>query len=266
MTALVLTVPTGIFDPFDNLYKIVFQLTMRTVGCNEIANDPPILWKALRLFETIEQSATMAAVIFPWLPSPAKIRRTIAGSQLYMIVGRIVNQRKKTGKREDDALQFMIDQGDDLTRIITVSGRKHVRTTRTIDWFLQFIVGALFAGQLNSGINAAWVVCYLALNPEWMTKVREEVATVANRYNPKSTAPLIDQLSNVPVEAWETEFESSDLCLRESIRLQLLGTAFRRNTSGKDVALGDQVIPNGACVVSLCNICKLLEEGSALRD
>lgn len=138
--------------------------------------------------------------------------------------------------------------------------------SRTTDWLSQFIIGALFAGQLNASINAAWIACYLALNPEWMTKVREEVATVANRYNPKSTAPLVDQLSNIPVEAWETEFETIDLCLRDSIRLQLLGSAFRRNLSGKDIALGDQVIPNGACVVSLWNNCKPSAEGFALLD
>lgn len=39
-----------------------------------------------------------------------------------------------------------------------------------------------------------------------------------------------------------------DLCLRDSIRLQALGTAFRRNISGRDVVVGDEVIPNGAFV------------------
>lgn len=149
MTALVLTVtglpklladtresleeiamlPTGIFDPFDNLYRTVFRLTMRTVGCNDIANDPPLLWKTLRLFEIIEESSTMTTVIFPWLPTPARISRAIAGGRLYAIVRRIVNHRKKTGKKEDDPLQYMVDEGDDLTSIITVGSRNYVRLT-----------------------------------------------------------------------------------------------------------------------------------------
>ena len=116
--------------------------------------------------------------------------------------------------------------------------------------FFQLIIGALFAGQLSSGISAAWVIAYLATNPEWMARVREEVTTIANRYSPNSTALLIDQLSHVPVEAWETEFENVDLCLRDSIRLQVVGAMLRRNTSGKEVAVGDQVIPKDACVVS----------------
>jgi hypothetical protein len=113
--------PSGITDPFESIYKIVFQLTMRTVGCNEIAEDPTSLAKTLSFFETIEQSGTPAGVIFPWLPTPAKLKRTYAGGRLYFMFQRIVNERKKTGKREDDALQFMIDQGDDVTKIIGVS-------------------------------------------------------------------------------------------------------------------------------------------------
>ena len=113
--------PSGVTNPFDSVYKIVFQLTMRTVGCNEIADDPTLLAKTLSYFETIEQSGTPAGVLFPWLPTPSKLKRTYAGGRLYMLFQSIVNERKKTGKRDDDSLQFMIDQGDDVTKIIGVS-------------------------------------------------------------------------------------------------------------------------------------------------
>ena len=125
--------PSGITDPFDSVYKIVFQLTMRTVGCNEIANDPRLLAKTLSFFETIQQSATPAGVIFPWLPTPAKLKRTYAGGALYIIFQGIVNERKKTGKREEDALQFMIDQGDDVIKIIGVSNQSVFRLKTTVD-------------------------------------------------------------------------------------------------------------------------------------
>ena len=72
--------------------------------------------------------------------------------------------------------------------------------------------------------------------------------TIAAKYNPYSDATLIEQLSNVPVEAWESEFEVLDLCLKDSIRLQLLGTGFRRNITDKDIHIGDEVIPPGAFV------------------
>lgn len=112
--------PAGITDPFQSLYKIVYQLTMRIVGCDDIADDPELLEKTLRLYETIEESATATAIIFPWFPSPAIIKRTIAGGRLYMIIKKIVEERNKTGKRGDDPLQYLIDQGDNMPRIIEV--------------------------------------------------------------------------------------------------------------------------------------------------
>jgi len=112
--------PTGITDPFDSIYDIVFQLTMRTVGCKEIAEDPVLLKKTLKYFEVVEQSATASTIIFPWAPSPAKIRRTYAGGRLFMIFKNIVDERKKTGRREDDPLQHLIDLGDNIGSILAV--------------------------------------------------------------------------------------------------------------------------------------------------
>ena len=107
-------------DPFVSIYEIVFQLTMRMVGCDEIANDPALLKKTLHLFETIQRSSTPTTIIFPWFPSPALIKRTIAGGRLYMILKKIVDERKKSGRREDDPLQYLIDNGDDMNEIIGV--------------------------------------------------------------------------------------------------------------------------------------------------
>lgn len=54
---------------------------------------------------------------------------------------------------------------------------------------------------------------------------------------------------SVPIEAWESEFPMSDLCLKDCIRMQLSGTAFRKNTSGQDIPLkSGEVIPKGAYV------------------
>jgi cytochrome P450 len=110
-------------------------------------------------------------------------------------------------------------------------------------------MGALFAAQLNSGMNAAWILCYLGHHPSWQQKVFEEIRTIASTYNTESSKlPLLDQLQNIPVEAWESEFKILEACLRDSIRLQLLGTGFRRNVSGKDLRIGDEIIPDGAFV------------------
>jgi cytochrome P450 len=130
---------SGRTNPFESLYRIVFRLTIRMVGPTEIAEDPKKLEDAMKMFEMIDRSATATSVIFPKLPSPAIIQRTYAGARLYMMIDKIIKKRAASDEKHDDALQHMLDQGDRAVRIV------------------EFIIGALFAGLLNSGINAGWV-------------------------------------------------------------------------------------------------------------
>jgi len=112
--------PSGIFDPFDDLYRMVFQLTMRTVGAREIAESPELAARTLSLFEKLDSTASPARIIFPWLPTPNHLRRLTYGAKLYMILDKIIKDRQKEGRREQDALQFLIDSGEDITKCLTV--------------------------------------------------------------------------------------------------------------------------------------------------
>jgi cytochrome P450 len=114
--------------------------------------------------------------------------------------------------------------------------------TRPVADCVKFVVGALFAGQLNSGINAAWVLCYLATNSHWLNEVRKEVQATTDKWCP-SDAPLVDRLGRLPLEAWEQGFPLIDLCLKDTIRLQLHGTGFRKNMSGKPLKIGNEYVP-----------------------
>ncbi|KAH9996992.1 cytochrome P450 6A1 [Xylariaceae sp. FL0662B] len=216
--------------PFESLYGLVYQLTMRTVGAHEVAEDPALLRRTLSIFEGFEASDSVAHVFLPWLPTPNHLARLYNGARLALVFRRIINARRAEGKRRDDALQFLIDGGAGMRDIIG------------------FQIGALYAGQLNSGVNAAWVHVFLALHPAWKARVRDEVdaAIARNRRSPSQSAA--DVLGSLSVEAWETEFGLVDLCLRESIRLCLPGTSFRKNLSGRDVPIGDsgEVVPAGA--------------------
>ncbi|KAG9190431.1 hypothetical protein G6011_08519 [Alternaria panax] len=223
---------SGRTNLFESLYRIVFRLTIRVAGPTKIAEDPNRLEDVIKMFEMIDRSTTATSVIFPKLPWPAIIQRTYAGARLYIMIDNIIKKRAASDERHDDALQHMLDQGDRAVRIV------------------EFIVGALFAGLINSGINAAWVICYLEASPKWLAKAKDEVCSTAARHAKDLNAPLSDQLDDVPIGAWETEFSVIDMCLRDSLRLNLLGTAFRRNISGKDIPMGNgnEVIPPGAFV------------------
>ncbi|KAF4556587.1 Cytochrome P450-like protein 49 [Elsinoe fawcettii] len=214
-------------DPFESIYRIVFQLTMRTVAAKEIAEDRPTLDKILHLYEMVESASTPAVVMYPRFPSFAMLKRLWGGSKIFMTFDKIIKDRQRTGRREDDPMQYLMDQGDDTLHIIT------------------FVMGALFAGQLNSGINAAWLLTFLAANPAWKAACRAEVERVAAKYDPDTTRHLADRLASVPLEGWENDFPLADACLRDSIRLNTNGTAFRKNDSPVPVAVGDEIIPPG---------------------
>jgi len=113
--------PAPVADIFDEFWRTVYHLTVRTVGCVEIADDPAMLDRTPAIFESIERSGNDSArIAFPWLPTPGHLQRLWAGGQMYMIFNDILERRKKEGRREEDAMQTMIDNGDDTVAIVTV--------------------------------------------------------------------------------------------------------------------------------------------------
>ncbi|KAI0878743.1 cytochrome P450 6A1 [Hypoxylon argillaceum] len=222
-------------DPFESLYEIVYQLTMRTVGANDIAEDPKLLRHTLSIFDWFEKSDSFAKVIFPWLPTLNHFLRLYYGTKLALVFREIINKREKTGKKGNDALQFLMDRGLTLSNIVG------------------FEIGALFAGQLNSGINAGYLQIFLTQNPEWMARLREEVDGVIARHRAGPSQSRADVLDGLTIEEWEAEFPLIDLALRETIRFCLPGATFRKNMSGHDIPIGEsgEVIPDGAFAIFL---------------
>jgi hypothetical protein len=112
-----------IINPFDVLYKMVFQFTVREICCNDIANNPTLLNKMIHLFKTADSSFNPRIILFPSLfklLSPAYWKQMIAGVRMYMISKDVVDQRKKTGERDEDPLQYLIDQGDSDGNLVQV--------------------------------------------------------------------------------------------------------------------------------------------------
>ncbi|KAI0389163.1 cytochrome P450 6A1 [Xylariaceae sp. FL0594] len=219
-----------VLDPFEAFYDIVYQLTMRTVGANDIAEDPKLLRYTLDIFDWFEKSDSFIKVHFPWLPTINHALRMYYGAKLAFVFRGIIENRKKTGTRGNDALQFLVDKGLNLRDIVG------------------FEIGALYAGQLNSGINAAYLQVFLTQSPEWMARLREEVDTAISRHRMTASQSREDVLASLTIDEWEAEFPLIDLALRETIRFCMPGATFRKNVSGHDVPIGDtgEVVPNGA--------------------
>jgi cytochrome P450 len=218
-------------NPFDSIYRLVFKLTIRLVGAKELAEDPILRRKFEGYFTMLDETAGPLSAMFPRFPWPSMIKRFYAGARMYMILDQIVKKRKQLSERVDDPLQNLLERNDSMTEIV------------------YFVTGALFAGQLNTGVNAAYVLCYLATSPAWLENIRTEVEVAAAKYGTKETnASLLDKLSSLSLEAWESEFPLIQLCLRDSIRLNMPGVFFRKNLSNRPIPTGhgNEVIPPGS--------------------
>lgn len=112
--------PVPITDPFESIYNLVYQLIVRTLGCVELAEDRKLLSKVIKWYSTMSAAATFFPVTFPWFPSINATRRFLCGAQIYIVLNRIVKGRR-SGKRESDALQSLVDQGDADDNLVGVS-------------------------------------------------------------------------------------------------------------------------------------------------
>jgi hypothetical protein len=112
-----------IINPFDVLFKVIFQITARELCCNDIADQTELLDKIIHLFLTAGTSYNPRIILFPSLMkllSPAYWKQMSASIRMYMLVKGILDQRKRSAKRGTDPLQHLIDQGIDDATIIQV--------------------------------------------------------------------------------------------------------------------------------------------------
>ena len=115
--------PRKIMNPYNDLYRMVYQLTMRMVGCDEIAENQELGDTTLQLFESFEKSTSPTRMVLPWLPTPGYIRRMSTGAKLYFTFDKIMKERERTSVRRNDAFQFFLDQGATVVLIIKVRYR-----------------------------------------------------------------------------------------------------------------------------------------------
>lgn len=203
MDSLEILGSSGNTDPFDSIYGLVYRLTTRTVGCREIAESKELLDKSLQYFEDVHEGLSPSGMIFPaWVPTPANIKKAASGARLYFMVKGIVAAREKEGRREDDPLQMLLDKGDDAMGIV------------------DFTMGALMAGQLNSGINAAWVLAYLGAAPEWLFRARQEVDDIMAKHG-GDDGTFADKVKRIPLSVWESGSPTIDVVFKESMRFDI---------------------------------------------
>jgi sterol 14-demethylase len=115
---------------------------------------------------------------------------------------------------------------------------------------LQFILGVLFAGIVNTGIMSAWMLLFLHNTPAWKAKAIAEVQSFISQYAPKDDPNLAAQLAAIPPEVWDDNMLVLDLCLRETIRIVMTGAALRRVMTN-DVVVDGVKIERGSFLAFL---------------
>jgi cytochrome P450 len=110
-------------------------MTVRMATCRELASDLPSLNKLQEHYWILEKSATPTALLLPWFPSPAKRAKDAATKALYVMLWDYIEERKNTAVPSSDAIDLLLGQG------------------MSNDDIIQFVLGVIFAGVINTGIN-----------------------------------------------------------------------------------------------------------------
>ncbi|KAH7310821.1 cytochrome P450 [Stachybotrys elegans] len=229
---------SAVIDPVNHIGVLVYRLTHRLNGTHDIANDLDLVHKTREMYKPLGESS-MFDIWFPLLPTPAKAKKVLAYSRLYWLMQGFVSDRQKTGRKENDALQLMMEQG--LSMPMTALG----------------IIGAVLPAILNSTISASWNLCFIVQNPKWMQKLKEEINNVIKSHRLASDMNNIDTLRRLTLHDWEHSFPLLMMALKETIRFVMAGTLVRKNITGKHIPIGDSgsfIPPNSLAVYASADI------------
>ncbi|KAF8438079.1 cytochrome P450 [Boletus edulis BED1] len=209
---------SGTFDPFEKIYELVFQTTVRSLTSQEIADDPALVARLKSLYDILDHGTTPTTLL--------------ATKEVYDIISRAIDTRLKSGKPRDDTLQMLVDAQDE--RLVIVG----------------FIMGLLVAGARATGTTASWLITFLGNNLEWKDKAICEIEGLISTYCLEAAprASLSSNLASIPLEAWEAETPVLDALIHETLRIAQPHTAMRRNL-GPDTVIDTKTIPSGAYIV-----------------
>lgn len=102
---------TGEFDPHEQLYLLMFQVSMRVVGLTEIVADKDKAVAMLKSYWDMENNSGFLNTFYSFIPLRSNYKRVKGGISLYLGLKKPIEQRIKEGKSEDDYIQRMIDWG-----------------------------------------------------------------------------------------------------------------------------------------------------------
>ncbi|KAM7210435.1 Cytochrome P450 [Rhypophila decipiens] len=210
---------------------LVYKLMHRTVGITELCDKPKLLLATFEIYRRFEKYTSKAHIVFPWLITPSHAWRLILAARLYRHFDKVISRRKKEGRREDDAVQLLIDKGESNPDVI------------------EFVFVTFVGGLTTTSFTSSWMLLLLAQNPSWKELCRREVDRAVAKYRTSSSQTPNQVLQCLSLQQWESEaFPIISACLKETLRTHLPGAMLRRNATGRDIPIGasGQMIPAGS--------------------
>ncbi|KAK0526969.1 hypothetical protein OC834_004606 [Tilletia horrida] len=259
---------TGMINPKDFSFPLIFGMSMRSVGLAELADQPEVMAELLRHYWAMEKSSSYWSIFFATVPFPSSCMKaynavgasqesrldsqddeslmtddltaitlynTIPQIKLYTILLKAAKQRLQEARVEDDTFSMLLERGLDIHQA------------------LRFVMTGLFAAVFNSTTVAMWLLIYLGAHPEFRkraaTEVFDRLNSIADRqgidWNSKSR---VEQLQALSLEEWENGFDLVEAALRETMRLVMEGTFFRLNvgaSKGSEPQVHGENVKNG---------------------
>ncbi|KAF8996245.1 cytochrome P450 [Cyathus striatus] len=214
----------GQIDPFQNIYDLVVQMTLRMTTCNELAKNYDDIHLLQKYYLDLQKNLSPVSLLLPWFPSIAKRKKEISTAGLYTILKKYVDMRRIAESPSSDAIDVLLSKGEAEHEIIG------------------FILSIISAGVFYTGMIACWSLIYLASNPEWMKKVKAEInELIALHTDSALSDPHYKRLSEIPIAVWEDEMPVVDIVVRETIRLSVTGTALRQNITEYVIVDGHRI-------------------------
>eukprot|EP00475_Leptophrys_vorax_P001151 TRINITY_DN10608_c0_g1_i2.p1 TRINITY_DN10608_c0_g1~~TRINITY_DN10608_c0_g1_i2.p1 ORF type:complete len:349 (+),score=24.27 TRINITY_DN10608_c0_g1_i2:82-1047(+) len=143
--------------------------------------------KVSDLFHVLDLGMLPISVVFPYLPIPAHNARDRARKELAGIFGKIVRQRKESGRVENDMLQVFID-----------SRYKLLNRNTTEEECAGMLIAALFGGQHTSSLTATWVGAYLLTRrDDILPSVLSEQQAVMSRHGDTLNYDVLNEMDSL---------------------------------------------------------------------
>jgi len=88
---------------------MIATAALRIIVGSEIVSHPTKLEQTLKAFRCLDELSPPVTLLFPWFPTPFRIRRFFAGIKLYMLFTEAMRTRRQSGKSQPDILQELLD-------------------------------------------------------------------------------------------------------------------------------------------------------------